>query len=238
MHGDPTFCDRRLRVLLFAWVAVDAAPSLAVFCFCVVVVVIVDVVFIVGPRRGRQRGTSGWHATWIVSKTTPAFVWPGDHEVKSNTAVPYILQAPGAVLAFAGRWTAEHDLTAGQDGVATLDWATAALVESRPSPIVVLEFFRSVHVETAVNGGGCRLVDDVRLHHSFSFKKRTNNAMKQSSPTRFREASSSSSWCDGEFFFSLCTRYNPGTKRMHIIGRTNPLLFSTGHITRNTRIFD
>lgn len=57
---NPPFCDRRLRVLLFAWVAVDAAPSLAVFCFCVVVVVVVDVVFIVGPRRGRRMGPSGW----------------------------------------------------------------------------------------------------------------------------------------------------------------------------------
>ena len=100
--------------------------------------------------------------------------WPGDHEVKSNTAVPYILQAPGAVLALAVGVTAEHDLTAGYDGVATL-WAqekgvaTAPLVESHPI-VVVLEVFRSVvPFETAVTGGGCRLVDDVRLHHFFSF---------------------------------------------------------------------
>ena len=95
---------------------------------------------------------------------------------KSNAAVPYILQAPGAVLALAVGVTAEHDLPAGQDGVATLDWAPTALVESHPI-VVVLEVFRSeVPFETAVTGGGCRLV---RLHHSCSFTKRTNNAMKQ-----------------------------------------------------------
>ena len=43
---------------------------------------------------------------------------------------------------------------------------------------------------------------------------------------------------DGSFSSRMYPVQYQEQYRRHIIGRTNPRLFSTGHITRNARIFD